>query len=256
MTYYFGVYHWRRRFRRLAASLLAGVLAVHLARGDRRGGRLLAVPAGLWAGVAGRDVLDSLLRPPPWALERYKYEALADALPTAGAERLLDVGCGTGRSLVGLAPAVPDRCRVVGLDVFDDRVILGNGPRLAARNAERAGLDVSLVRGDAARLPVADDTQDVVTACRVLHDLPADDARRALAEMRRVCGPDGAVGVLELPITHEDATAPPATYWREQVAAAGFAVETVTRVPRRGKAGDYVVVVGRTEPEDGEADSP
>lgn len=77
--------------------------------------------------------------------DRWKYRALREAVPYADAERALDVGCGTGRSLVGLAPAVPDTCRLVGLDVFDNRVILGNGPALARRNAAVAGLEANRV---------------------------------------------------------------------------------------------------------------
>jgi ubiquinone/menaquinone biosynthesis C-methylase UbiE len=178
-------------------------------------------------------------------VEPDKYEALAGALPTAGATRWLDVGCGTGRSLVGFAGAVPAGCRVVGLDVFDDRIILGNGPGLAERNAREAGVDARTVRGDATDLPVADGSQDVATACRLLHDLPREAAVEALRELRRVCAPGGAVGILEIPITHEGAGKPPEQYWPALAEAAGFAVDRVERVPRRRSDDAYVVVVAR-----------
>lgn len=242
--YFFGLYHWRRRVR----SLLLGLLGVAIGIGVARRGRRCRQIAGGGLAIAGVyraiELLRSLLVPPPWTVERYKYDALADALPVADADSLLDCGCGTGRSLVGLAARVPDDCRVVGLDVFDDRIILGNGPKLAERNGDRAGLDVRAVRGDATALPVADNSQDVVTACRLLHDLPARDARACLAECRRVCKPGGAVGVLELPITHEGKE-PPAEYWPALVASAGFDVEEVEQVPRRRSDDSYTVVVGR-----------
>lgn len=241
MPYNFGVYHWRRRGRRIATGALAALGAGALAR--RSGSsptKVLAAAVGLWGARTAWSPIRKLTGSPPWRIEPSKYRALAERLPLDDADRLLDVGCGTGRSLVGLAPAVPERCTVLGLDVFDDRVILGNGPSLARRNAARAGLEVAVLRGDAARLPLADRAVDVVTACRVLHDLPADAADRALAEARRVCAPDGRLGVLELPIARGEAT-DPATYWRDRVAAAGFAVERVDELARDGR--EYVVVI-------------
>ncbi|MCL7417185.1 MAG: class I SAM-dependent methyltransferase [Halalkalicoccus sp.] len=242
--YYFGLYHWRSRLRRVAVGAVAllGVGAVWRKTPSRSLRALVAalsLPALVRAGRAG----SKLLRPPPWALERYKYDALAAELPLDGARRVLDIGCGTGRSLVGLAPHLSENCSVVGLDVFDSRVILGNAPLLARRNAHKAGLDVTPVRGDAARLPLASRSQEVVTACRVLHDLPDEDHGRALEEIRRVCAPDGTVGVLELPIVPDGADSDPETYWRERVTGAGFSVETMKRVERKRGGEPYIVLV-------------
>lgn len=238
--YYFGLYHWRERGRRLLVGLLAILLAVvAVDRRDRsRFAVALAVPLFLWGGSTAREATVSLLSPPPWVLDREKYEVLAAELPLSEADRLLDVGCGTGRSLVGLGPAVPAACSVVALDVFDDRIILGNGPRLATRNAELAGLDIAAVRGDAARLPLSEGAVDVVTLCRVLHDLPVPAAQNALEEARRVCAPEGTVGVLALPYPHE-ADADPTAYWQGMVASAGFDVSTVIE-----REDGYTIVVG------------
>ncbi|MFC6903724.1 class I SAM-dependent methyltransferase [Halalkalicoccus tibetensis] len=247
--YYFGLYHWRSRLRRLAAGgcALLGVGAVWR-RSPSRWGRVLAVALALPLLVRAGRAGAKLLRPPPWALERYKYDALAEELPLEGANSLLDVGCGTGRSLVALAPHLPKGCSVVGLDVFDDRVILGNAPLLARRNAREAGFDVTPVRGDAARPPVVGGSQDVVTACRVLHDLPDDDHGRALEELRRVCAPEGVLGVLELPITPEGVESDPETYWRERVAEAGFSIERTKRVDRRRGGEPYLVIIAEPNP--------
>lgn len=195
-----------------------------------------------WA-VYGATAVRQLLSPPPWALDREPYAALASALPFAQADRALDIGCGTGRSLVGLAPRVPDSCTVLGLDVFDDRIILGNGAALARRNGRAAGIDVAPIVGDAARLPVATDSQDVVTACRVLHDLPATEVGPALREVHRVCGPEGVLGVLELPIIPEDTTAAPEEYWPDRISRAGFTITRVERVGREGRAEPYILVI-------------
>lgn len=247
--YYFGLYHWRRRFRSLAVgfgALAAAGIAWHTAPSRRRRALAMAlpIPALVRAGRAG----STLLRPPPWALERYKYDALATELPLENATHLLDVGCGTGRSLVGLELHLPESSSVIGLDVFDDRVILGNAPLLARRNAREAGIEVSPVRGDAARLPMATDTQDVVTACRVLHDLPTEDVKRALREVRRVCVPGGTLGVLELPVVPDDVAADPEAYWRSRVTEAGFSIRLSKRVERHGGGEPYVVIVAEPSP--------
>jgi SAM-dependent methyltransferase len=247
--YYFGIYHWRSRFRRLLGALAALGIAAFVGRRGRSPfawplASLVAVGAAIRAG----RTLETLFSPPPWALERYKYDALAETLALSDADRLLDVGCGTGRSLVGLAPHVPSSCSTIGLDPFDDRVILGNGPALARRNARIAGMAVEPVRGDAASLPIAAGSQDVVTACRVLHDLPGDAVDPALRECARVCRDDGVLGVLELPVTPDGVDRDPEAFWTERVEAAGFDLRYVERVPRPGGE-PYLVVVADPSPE-------
>lgn len=246
-TYFFGVYHWRERLRRIAVSALgfaASVVGFRRSEG-RRWRRLAAAVVAGGAFYRGGDAARRLLSPPPWALDRGKYDALASLLPLDDVDRALDVGCGSGRSLVGLAPHLPDDCRVVGLDVFDDRVILGNGPQLARRNGARAGADVSPVAGDASRLPFADGAFDVVTACRVAHDVPTERRAAAFAELRRVCADDGTVGLLELPITPDGVTDHEA-YWRGCLEDAGLRVERVATVERRRRPGDPYVAIAAT----------
>jgi hypothetical protein len=244
-TYFFGVYHWRERLRRIAVSaLLLAASAVAFRRGRRAVRAVAAVVAG-GALYRGGDAARRLLSPAPWALDRGKYDALASLLPLDDVDRALDVGCGSGRSLVGLAPHLPDGCRIVGLDVFDDRVILGNGPGLARRNGARAGTDVSPVAGDASQLPFADDAFDVVTACRVAHDVPEGRRAAAFAELRRVCADDGTVGLLELPITPEGVTDHEA-YWRGCLEDAGLTVERAATVERRRRSGEPYVAIAAT----------
>jgi SAM-dependent methyltransferase len=248
MAYCFGIYHWRRRLRSLLVAAGVSALALWVGmRGSTRESSRVVHACCLVAVVrsavdAGRTV-SGALSPPPWVVERYKYDALAARLPLGRADRVLDVGCGTGRSLVGLAPHLGGSTTLLGLDVFDDRVILGNGPALARRNAALAGVEVTPLQGDAARPPVAANTIDIVTACRVLHDLPPPDADRALGEFARVCAPDGTVGVLELPLTPDEVDADPAAYWRERTLAAGLEIERLDRVDRCGAEGRYVVIV-------------
>ncbi|QLG61814.1 class I SAM-dependent methyltransferase [Halorarum salinum] len=251
--YWFGVYHWRRRLRRIGVGLAVALGGVALGTVVATGAAYVAGLVLVFAGLRyGQPALKRLLVPAPWEPDRWQYAPLGHALDLGDADRWLDVGCGTGRSLVGLSGAsraaspngdgvghattadgrgAPRGTRVTALDAFDARVILGNGARLAERNAAAAGLDAEAVRGDAARLPVAGGSQDVVTACRVLHDLPRADAEAAVAEARRALREGGRFGVLELRTTHEE-TEEAVAYWEAMLADGGFDVEVSGEVSR------------------------
>jgi SAM-dependent methyltransferase len=108
---------------------------------------------------------------------------------TAGA-RVLDLGCGEGRHVhaLHLAPGVD----VVGLDA-DAPSLAKAAAGLASLPVPEGGGGVLLLRGDAYRLPFADDAFDVVVCCEVLEHLP--DVDGALAEMSRVLKAGGRLAV-------------------------------------------------------------
>lgn len=224
--YNFGIYHWRRKLRRLAGTIVTLAVAFVLLRGNSRtrnlcGGLLVALGLHRAVGPLGR-----ILDPPPWTLERQKYERLAQGLPLEEAENLLDVGSGTGRSLVGIAPYLGPETTAVAVDVFDSRVILGNAAQLTQANAAAAGIDAGAIRGDASRLPLRSNTQDVVTLSRILHDLADEQsADTALAEARRVLSPHGTLGILEVPVTHGEPERDALDYWQERVRRADFTIQ-------------------------------
>jgi len=101
----------------------------------------------------------------------------------AGARRVLDVGCGTGRLTVALARA---GAQVTGMDT--------NAARLTAagRRAEEAGVRLTLVEADMEEpLPFADGSFDAVTS-RLSLMIPLD-AVPTLRELGRVLGPGGRI---------------------------------------------------------------
>jgi SAM-dependent methyltransferase len=103
---------------------------------------------------------------------------LADALQgKVDGTRLLDLGCGTGYTLTRM----PGGVRAVGLD---------NAPTALALAAGRP-IGAPLVRGDATRLPFADESFDAVLALDVLEHLDRDVA--AAREIRRVLKPSGVL---------------------------------------------------------------
>ena len=100
--------------------------------------------------------------------------------------RLLDVGTGAGTITVDLARRLP-RGSVVGVDSAETAVA-------ATRQlAQQSGVQVQVRLGDAYALDFPDASFDVVHAHQVLQHLA--DPVAALAQMARVCRPDGLVAV-------------------------------------------------------------
>jgi SAM-dependent methyltransferase len=104
---------------------------------------------------------------------RRVLRAVLDGLPLPFEARILDAGCGSGRTLDELA----DYGRVSGVDRCDEAV-----DATAAR-----GHDVSAAAIEA--LPFLAGTFDLVTCLDVLEHTPDD--RRSLRELRRVTVPGG-----------------------------------------------------------------
>jgi SAM-dependent methyltransferase len=108
------------------------------------------------------------------------YHAMLDDLeldilrPMAAGAEVLEVGCGTGLIMRGLADTAR---RLAGVDI---------SPGMLAE-ARRRGFDV--VEGDAQRLPFADETFDLAYSFKVLAHVP--DIRLAMREMARVLRPGG-----------------------------------------------------------------
>jgi SAM-dependent methyltransferase len=112
-------------------------------------------------------------------------EELVEALDVVPGERVLDVACGSGNA--ALAAARRSWGNVVGVDFV---------PALLERARERAAaerLDVELVEGDAAELPLGDAEFDVVMS--VFGAMFAPEQERAAAELLRTCKPGGRIGM-------------------------------------------------------------
>lgn len=99
----------------------------------------------------------------------------------AGAGRVLDAGCGSGRLTVALAEAGAE---VTGIDTNAGQLEQARG------RAEEAGVELTLLEADFnAPLPFADASFDAVTSRLAL--MAAGDAVATLTELRRVLEPDG-----------------------------------------------------------------
>jgi ubiquinone/menaquinone biosynthesis C-methylase UbiE len=127
----------------------------------------------LFRGTA--DVMRRMIIPPITAFARGVDRPL----------KILDVGCGTGRTLHQLWRSDPSH-RLHGVDLSPAYV------RAARKRLEAVG-ELTLAVENAEALPWADATFDVVTSVYMFHELPRNARRNVLREMLRVVRPGGLI---------------------------------------------------------------
>lgn len=144
----------------------------------------LAPRAGWQLDEAGAESYETVLVTAllgPWA------EGLVDAVGVRSGQRVVDVGTGTGAVARAAARRTGGNGTVAGFDL--------NPAMLTVARRVSAGA-VPQIRYEPAAadaLPLPDGAADAVLCQQVLQFVP--DPSAALAEMRRVCAPNGRVGV-------------------------------------------------------------
>lgn len=114
------------------------------------------------------------------------------ALPQSGTA--VDVGAGTGTFAIALASQRPD-AEVIGID--------GDSEILSLAKAKSGAGAVEWREGLAERLPLPDDSADVVTMSLVLHHLLPEQKRQAMAEARRILKPGGSFQIADWGSPHD-----------------------------------------------------
>jgi SAM-dependent methyltransferase len=131
----------------------------------------------------------SMLNPGHLYLMQRREEALLRALRRLAVQplaerRILDLGCGGGEEMIRHVLYGADPRKVAGVDL--------QFPRLAGLKRRFAGLNA--VQADAARLPFADASFDLVSQATMMTLVLDPEVRtRIAAEMVRVCKPSGAI---------------------------------------------------------------
>ncbi|MCB1757832.1 MAG: metalloregulator ArsR/SmtB family transcription factor [Gammaproteobacteria bacterium] len=121
-------------------------------------------------------------------------EALMRVIGDEPIEDFLDIGTGTGRILVLVAPQVT---RGMGLDISTEML------NIARDSFEQQGLrNVHVRKGDMYNMPIENSSIDVATLHQVLHY--SQDAGRVIAETARVLKPDGRLIVVDFAPHHEE----------------------------------------------------
>lgn len=118
---------------------------------------------------------------------RFTLDTLARWIDHFEAERVLDVGCGTGELERRLATAHPD-WHLTGVDLSEEMLAVAH-KKLAAHP------QVDFQLAPAEDLPFPEDHFDLVVSASAFHYFP--DPEAALQEMQRVLHPDGALLLLD-----------------------------------------------------------
>jgi SAM-dependent methyltransferase/predicted DsbA family dithiol-disulfide isomerase len=114
-------------------------------------------------------------------------------------DAVLDVGSGSGTDLLVAAIRTGPRGRVTGLDITDAMI------EKARSNIEKSGFkNVKVVKGEATKIPLGDDSIEVITSNGVLNLVP--DKQKAFNEIFRVLKQGGRLQLADI-VTKEDVQA-------------------------------------------------
>lgn len=134
------------------------------------------------------------------AMHRALAAAVAESLDLDGVETVVDIATGTGLVLRALDRSrAAAGTRLVGTDISPGML------RVARRELPSA----EWVEADAAHLPVADSSVDIVTCVTALHIIP--DVPAALREWARVLKPGGRLITASFTSPHLGATTQPSS---------------------------------------------
>ncbi|QDV85703.1 class I SAM-dependent methyltransferase [Stieleria magnilauensis] len=117
-----------------------------------------------------------------------------ELLAVGSGESVLEIGYGTGHSIVALAESVGDTGHVTGIDISSGMQQVSQKRVNESSCADRVELLVS----EAPPLPMGDKIFDVVTLSFTLELFPIADIPAVLTEIRRVLKPTGRLGVVSM----------------------------------------------------------
>lgn len=117
-------------------------------------------------------------------------------------ETVLEIGFGTGSSIVSLAADVGATGRIVGLDVSQGMQAVAARKISDSHLEDRVQLDI----GDAREMPYADEEYDAVFMSFTLELFPREEIPKVLTEIKRVLKRDGRLGVVSMSVVPDGET--------------------------------------------------
>ena len=194
---------------------------------------------GLWAIVGIWGIVGLILTHTMMGGLNGPQRVPSNRFLASGRGRVLDVGAGSGRALIGLLLARP-QATGTALDIYTGFFgIADNTPERMLRNARIAGVAgrADTVTADATRMPLPDASYDAAISSYAIDHMGREGSSKAIHEVARVLKPNGEF-LLEIvnpdiwakvlmPIPHVGLNAhfrPDPVRWRAMLTGAGFEV--------------------------------
>jgi len=232
-TYDFG-YPWPITWIHLIPLVLGfAALVLGLRLHWRRWLVVLSGVIGIWGAVGlvlTHTMMGGLNAPQRLPSERFL---------ASGQGRVLDVGAGSGRALIGLLLARP-RATGTALDIYTGFFgVADNTPERMMRNARIAGVAdrADTLKADATKMPLPDASYDAAISSYAIDHMGREGTPKAIKEVARVLKPNGeflleivnpdAWTTVMMPIPHLGLNAhfrPDPARWRAMLKDAGFEV--------------------------------
>ena len=119
----------------------------------------------------------------------HSIESFLPSKPT-----ILDIGCGTGDSTWAIRESI-EYANIVGIDLSPYMI-----------DVAKLQYDIEFIHANAAYMPFANDTFDVITSFALFHEMPKRYSIKVLTECLRVLKPGGYLLIWDQKITPESAT--------------------------------------------------
>ncbi|MGQ0385135.1 MAG: class I SAM-dependent methyltransferase [Gammaproteobacteria bacterium] len=154
-------------------------------------------PGGVWSGDRAARMYELGARLVMLGgNDDYEFHRLftARAVPQRDCRRIVDLGCGFGKSTFPFKQACP-RAEVIGVDLAAPCL------RLACRRANERGLAIHFRQADATDTGLEAGCADLVTSTMLLHELPAEVLPALVQEAARLLAPGGQLRFLDFRYT-------------------------------------------------------
>ncbi|NHK30120.1 MAG: methyltransferase domain-containing protein [Asgard group archaeon] len=125
--------------------------------------------------------------------KRYRKEGLRK-LDIKSEETILEVGFGTGHSLVKIAKQVGEKGFVHGIDISEGMI----KKTLKRIHKAKVQENIYLICGDATQLPYIDEMFDSIFICFTIELFDFDDISKILTEAKRVLEEEGRICIITL----------------------------------------------------------
>lgn len=136
----------------------------------------------------------------------WQRDRLLSQISWQGNEKVLDVGCGRGLLLIGVAKKLNLDGKAIGIDTWNQEDLKNNSAQATYDNAKIEGIEnrIEIQTGDVQQLSFVNDSFDVIVSSLVIHNIKTKKNRDlALNEMLRVLKPNGTLLLQDIFYTKE-----------------------------------------------------